>query len=195
MPGVPQDFLMSGEACYDYQLDTYHLAYFRSASKTYLPLSRYMQPMAQLMTAVTGFNDRNMINQCLMYRFIISYEPFNFKGSLEDFPQTVTYGKQMDALRTAYRKWFWDGVYQHHDDALAKSAGGSPWETYSVYKASDGSLGLVVVNYENDDAAVNVTVEGNAASYQYRLVDGEQWKAADTGLLLPPYSAAIVVPC
>ena len=32
------------------------------------------------MTAVTGFNDRNMVNQCLMYRYIISYEPYNFKG-------------------------------------------------------------------------------------------------------------------
>ena len=41
------------------------------------------------MTAVTGFNDRNMINQCLMYRYIISYEPYNFKGRLDDYPLTA----------------------------------------------------------------------------------------------------------
>ena len=39
-----------------------------------------MLPDALFMTAVTGFDDRNMINQCLLYRYIISYEPYNFKG-------------------------------------------------------------------------------------------------------------------
>ncbi len=38
------------------------------------------------MTAVTGFNDRNMLNQCLLYRYIISYEPYNFKGTAGGFP-------------------------------------------------------------------------------------------------------------
>ena len=50
------------------------------------------------MTAVNGFYDRNMINQCLMYRYIISYEPFHFKGWLHDYPETVAYGNAMDAL-------------------------------------------------------------------------------------------------
>ena len=40
------------------------------------------------MTAVTGFNDRNMINQCLLYHYVISYEPYNFKGRLDDYPLT-----------------------------------------------------------------------------------------------------------
>ena len=39
------------------------------------------------MTAVTGFDDRSMVNQCLMYRYIISYEPYNFKGHLDDYPR------------------------------------------------------------------------------------------------------------
>ena len=45
-----------------------------------------------LMTAMTGFDDRNMVNQCLMYCYIISYEPYNFKGRLSDYPLTVAYG-------------------------------------------------------------------------------------------------------
>jgi hypothetical protein len=50
------------------------------------------------MTAVAGFDDRNMINQCLLYRYIISYEPNNFKGRLTDYPDTVAYSQKMDAL-------------------------------------------------------------------------------------------------
>ena len=30
----------------------------------HVPLSRYMLPHMPLMTAISGFNDRNMINQC-----------------------------------------------------------------------------------------------------------------------------------
>ena len=65
------------------------------------------------MTAVTGFNDRNMINQCLLYHYIISYEPYNFKGHLDDYPLTIAYGKKMDALRTELREYFWDGEFRH----------------------------------------------------------------------------------
>ena len=40
------------------------------------------------MAAVTGFNDRDAINLCLVYRYIISYEPYMFKGSPEDLSLT-----------------------------------------------------------------------------------------------------------
>ena len=50
-----------------------------------------MLPQMPLMTAISGFNDRNMINQCLLYRYIMSYEPYNFKGHLDDFPLTMDY--------------------------------------------------------------------------------------------------------
>ncbi|HHY82797.1 MAG TPA: hypothetical protein GX505_08990 [Clostridiales bacterium] len=80
--GTPKNFLVAGEACYDWEMETYQLAYFRSENKNHLPLARYLLPYSQYMTAVTGFNDRNMINQCLLYRYIISYEPYNSKDVL-----------------------------------------------------------------------------------------------------------------
>lgn len=62
------------------------------------------------MPAVTGFDDRNMINQCLLYRYVISYEPFNFQGRLSDALNTVAYGARMDQLRTELREWVWDAT-------------------------------------------------------------------------------------
>ena len=86
---VNPDFLFAGEGIYDWQFEVYHLSYHRSWDKRHLPLSRYMLPQMPLMTAISGFNDRNMINQCLLYRYIMSYEPYNFKGRLDDFPLTM----------------------------------------------------------------------------------------------------------
>ena len=35
----------------------------------------------------------------LLYRYVIQYEPYYYKGHLSDFPLTLAYGKKIDALR------------------------------------------------------------------------------------------------
>ena len=115
---VRPDFLFAGEACYDWEMETYDFSYHRSENKAHVPLSRYMLPRAQFATAITGFDDRNMINQCLLYRYVISYEPYNFKGRLDDYPLTLEYGKRMDALRAELREYFWDGEFRHEAGAV-----------------------------------------------------------------------------
>jgi len=191
--GTPEDFLMAGEACYDFEMEQYEVAYYRTESKTHIPLNRYMHPHSQYMTAVTGFNDRNMINQCLMFRFIVSYEPYNFKGSLDDYPDTVAYGQKMDALRTEYRKWFWDGEYRGTAEATVTKLDGTPHGTYGVFKADDGSLGVAVCNYEDNEATVSLTKADGGSFTKYRLVDSDAWQSICGGVVIPPQSAAIVL--
>ena len=189
------DFLFAGEACYDWEMEAYHLAYFRSEHKGHVPLSRFLLPEAQFMTAVTGFNDRNMINQCLLYRYIISYEPYNFKGRLDDFPQTMAYGQQMDALRSELRGYFWDGAFQHELGAQVWTAKGTPHRPFSVFtNRTDGKKGIVVANYD-EKKSVDLQVElkdGDPLS-RYRLVDDPTWRPVDAGIHLPPCSAAVVI--
>jgi len=192
---APEGFLMAGEALYDRLTGTYHLAYFRSENKDHIPLSRYMQPHALCMTAVTGFNDRDMINQCLMCRYIISYEPYNFKGRLTDFPLTVAYGQKMDALRTEYRAYFWDGAYQDQCGARVKDLDTDlPHPSYSVFKhASEQTIGVVVCNYEEQPVRLLVTPDEGTDLTRYRLVGTDTWKSCVDGIELPPHSAAIVL--
>lgn len=188
------DFLFAGEACYDWELEAYHLSYHRSENKQHIPLSRYMQPHAQIMTAVTGFNDRNMINQCLMYRYIISYEPFNFKGHLDDYPLTMTYGKQMDALRCELRDYFWDGEFRDTVGARVTSAG-KAYIPYSVFiNATTGKPGLVICNYaEHDAVTVRAVMDSGEALNRYRQVDDMSWKEFTGDATIPPQSAIVVI--
>ncbi|MCL5995802.1 MAG: DUF6259 domain-containing protein [Chloroflexi bacterium] len=191
---VKPDFLFAGEACYDWELEAYHLSYHRSESKQHIPLSRYMLPFAPLMTAVTGFNDRNMINQCLMYRYIISYEPYNFKGRLDDYPQTMAYGRQMDALRVELRDYFWDGEFRHEVGATVETEHG-PHCPYAVFvNPKNGKRGVVVCNYdEKSPVSVKVTLDNGGRLEQYRLVDDPAWKPASAGISIPACSAAVVL--
>jgi hypothetical protein len=188
------DFLFAGEAVYDWGLEAYQLSYHRSESTEHVPLSRYLQPHAQLMTAVTGWNDRNMINQCLLYRYLISYEPFNFKGRLEDFPRTVAYGRTMDALRTELRRFFWDGTFRDTVGARVTSADGTLHHPYSVFVDGDGVRALAIANYgEGDTIVVRASLDDGKPLARYRLVDAEDWQPTGDGIRIPPWSAAVVI--
>ncbi len=189
---VKPDFLFAGEACYDWEMEAYHLSYHRSESKEHIPLSRYMLPEGLFMTAVTGFNDRNMINQCLLDKYIISYEPYNFKGHLDDYPLTVEYGKKMDALRTELREYLWDGEFRHEAGATVMQ-NDKPHHPYAVFiNHLTGKKAVVVTNYdEQKTVAVQVTLDDGQALTRYRSVDSPEWKPVAGGIMVPPFSAIV----
>ncbi|MFD7027319.1 DUF6259 domain-containing protein [Streptomyces sp. NPDC059917] len=192
-PRTP-DFLYAGERLYDWEFERYHLSYLQSADPGHLPLHRYLLPGASMMTAVSGFDDRNMINQCLLYRYLISYEPFHFKGRPTDFPRTIAYGRQMDALRTELRDWFWDGTFRDTVGAEVRSADGSPHHPYAVHlHRHTREPALAVANYAAETASVRI--EGIGSRPLYRLVGDDRWTGVVDGRLdLPPRSAAVVIP-
>jgi sugar phosphate isomerase/epimerase len=188
------EFFFAGEGCYDWEFEAYHLAYIRTENKEHIPLSRYALPQTPIMTAVTGFNDRSMVNQCLLYRYVISYEPYNFKGHLEDYPETLAYGKQMDALRTELREYFWDGEYRDRIGARV-TCEGKPHHPFSVFVSpSSGKSALVVTNYDEHAAvAVEATLDNGQPLSQYRLVDDPAWRLTAGSIHIPPLSAVVVV--
>lgn len=192
--GRPTDFLMAGEACYDWELETYDLSYFRSRDKGHVAASRYMRPKALLMTAVSGFNDRNMIDQCLMCRYIISYEPYNFKGWPHDFPDTMAYGRKMDALRTKYRKWLWDGEYRDTCGARVVRQDGSAHAPYARFEAGDGTSALVICNYGDAPVTVTASLDSGDGLGAYRTVDEDVWFPSAGGIGIPGRSAVVVLP-
>ena len=191
LPEYPGDLLFAGEGCYDLLLRQYNVVYTRSFTKDHIPLTRYLFPRVEIMAAVTGFNDRNQINQCLMDRYIISYEPFYFKGRLRDFPDTVAYGKTIDAFRRRYRKWLWDGTFRGTKGAEVTAD--SEFVKYSVFQAEDGTEAVVLVNF-SQDGPVEVTVR----SEQLLLYAADPESGAESAfsgtISLKAESAAVLLP-
>ena len=147
----PEHFLMSGESPWDLMHRFYRLGYARIEGETQIPLQRYIDPHLPLMIAATGWNDRQMINRALLYRYVISYEPYNFKGRLDDFPLTVEYGKKVDALRRLYKAYLWEGDFR---DTLGASVtvGGKPHSQYTVFvKQGTGQRALAIANPSNSE--------------------------------------------
>lgn len=186
---VNLDFLFSGEGPQDWLMQYYPVSYFRINGNS-RPVSRYIDPKAPLIVAVTGFDDREMLNMILLNRYIISYEPYNFKGHITDFPLTLAYGKKIDALRRKYRAWLWDAEFRDTRGASVSSDGA---HCYSVFVTEAGKRAVVVINQESDKA-LNVKVEvPNSESLV--IVTPEQPEAQPTSgtLQVPARYAAVVM--
>jgi hypothetical protein len=185
------EFLFAGEGPEDVLLQHYPLSYFRIENE-HIPICRYIDPQAPLMVAVTGFDDREKLNRILMYRYIISYEPYNFKGLLSNFPLTLAYGKKIDALRRRYKRWLWDAEYR---DTLGASVtvNGAAHALYSVFRTRTGERAVVVVNQlpvQAITAKVELPNPGSLA-----VVTPEEPDARPTSgtVRVPPRSAAVVL--
>ena len=189
-PGLGDDFLFAGEACNDWEYEVYHLAYFRSRNRDHVPMQRYIRPEVELMTAVSGFDDRDMIDQCLLCRYIISYEPYNFHGRLRDFPLTLEYGQKMDALRTELRKWLWDGEFRGRQGASVTRTDGTPHAHFSRFEAADGTSMLAVANYSDEPVEVSAKI-GGAAVAEFSAVEDAGFSAAGRTIAIAPHSAVV----
>jgi len=139
------DFLFSGEGPQDWLMQYYPVSYFRINNSS-RPVCRYIDPQAPLLVAVTGFDDREMLNLILMNRYIISYEPFYFKGHINEFPLTLAYGKKIDALRHKYKAWIWDAEFK---DTLGATVTSNGSHGHSVFVSTTGKRAVVVINKES----------------------------------------------
>jgi hypothetical protein len=183
------DFLFAGEAPQDWLLQYYPFSYFRIGADT-RHSGRYIDPQRPLMVAVTGFDDREMLNLILAYRYVISYEPYNFKGHVTDFPLTLAYGKKIDALRRKYRTYLWDAEFRDTQGASVEARGA---HRYTVFHAAGGKRAVVVVN-EQSNGEITATVElPNSGRLVLATPEEPEAKHISGTLKIPARSAAVVM--
>ena len=151
---VSPDFLFAGEGHMDWLMQYYPCSYFRIDDGS-TAVDRYIDPQAPLVVAVSGVDDRAMLNMILMNRYIISYEPYNFKGHVTDFPLTLAYGKKIDELRRKYKAWIWDATFRDNLGAKVTANGSN---RYSVFVTATGKRAVIVINRE-DSKAITAKVE------------------------------------
>ena len=188
-----KNFLFSGEEPEDVLEEAYSLSYLR-INPGHIPEERYAFPFRPMMIAVTGFNDRETINRALMYRYIISYEPFNFKGDIKDFPLSIAYGEKVDTLQTRYRDYLWDAEFRDTLGASVK-VGGASYRDYTVFLRKDGRHAVVVTN-DNATKPIWATVTLDApAGHSLTCASPDVPEAAPCAatVKVPPRSAIVLM--
>lgn len=189
-----RDFLFAGEDPYDLELRHYSLSYFR-IRPDHVPLHRYIDPFAPMMVAVNGFDDREMINACLLFRYIMSYEPYHFfNGRLDDFPLTIEYGRKVDGLRTRYKGYLWNAEFR--DTVGAKvTVDGKDYTAYSVFgRPGTARQAVVVVNRGMDDPlTARVELAGNHGKLVMVTPEHPDPQPYDGSVTIPPRSAVVLL--
>jgi len=172
------EFLFAGEAIRDLQFRSYNVSYTR-IGREHLPQQRYIAPEASMMIAVIGYNDRNPINQALLYRYIMSYEPRNFKGRLDEFPLTMQYGEKVDALREKYTDFLWDGEFAGTVGARVKVKNNAK-VTYSVFINHKTNKRAIVVVNPSYDQSINVEAELENSKGEFLMASPEVPEAKES---------------
>jgi hypothetical protein len=182
------DFIFAGEGPQDWQMQYYPVSYFRINAGS-RAVCRYIDPQAVLVVAVTGFDDREMLNLILLSRYVISYEPFNFKGHVTDFPLTLAYGKKIDALRKRHREYLWDSTFRDTLGATVTPVG----TRYSVFVTESGKRAVVLINNSATRAvAANVSLP-NSGSLVVVTPEQPAPQPSSGAVQLPPRSAAVLM--
>jgi hypothetical protein len=185
---ISPDFLFAGEGHMDWLMQYYSTSYFRINGGS-TPVCRYLDPQAPLIVAVNGFDDREMLNLIMMERYIISYEPFNFKGHITDFKMTLDYGKKVDALRKRYRAYIWDAEF--HDTLGATVTASGPLK-YSVFTTTTGKRAVIMVNPMRAAISSKVSIP-NQGKLVVASPEQQDAVATDGTVQIPPRSAVVVM--
>jgi hypothetical protein len=117
-----REFIFAGETVYEDLQSSYDVSYIRSHYTEHRPLTRYVNPSLRMMATISGFDDRNQVNQALLLGYLLCYEPRHFKGVLADIPRTVDYARAAEELRVTLGEYLWAGRYDG-DAPLVTSPG------------------------------------------------------------------------
>ena len=169
----PEEFLFAGESPYDIRIADLRHVLLPHQPAALFRFGRYIDPFAPMLVAIIGWNDRQMINACLLYRFAMSYEPRDFHGQLDEMPVSMSYGRAVDDLRRRYREWLWDAEFR---DTLGAevTAGGAPLDTYTVFRRKDGRRAVAFANMSDADPMVCEVSLDHARRADLKLVSPEQ---------------------
>lgn len=192
------DFLFAGESPTDALSQYYPVTYVRTedgrwADKIHRPVLRYINNTIKVATCVTGFDDREMVNQCMVFGYIINYEPFNFKGRISDMPDTARYGLQALRLREKLKKFLWEGKFLHTQGATVETKGKDIEFIYSVFE-HDGKKAVAIANQSAEQVLhAKVTIEGKTASFTSYEPESSEEQSSEGRIIVAPRSLVVLI--
>jgi hypothetical protein len=185
---ISPDFLFAGEGPQDWLMQYFPVS---ETGVSATPICQYLDTRNSLMLAgVSGFDDREQLNNILLNRCVIQYEPFLYKGHLHDFPLTMAYGKKIDDLRRKYKAYLWDGAFR---DNLGAEVTASGLHEYSVFLAENGKRAIVLVNPGSESAITAKVRLANSGDLIMATPEEPDGKPTDGTLRIPARSAAALI--
>ena len=193
------EFLMAGEGPFDLQTPYYPINYIRSWNNRWgewqvRPAWKYLDDTQQIATCITGFDDREMIHQCMAFGYIMNYEPYNFKGKISDFPLTASYGYQATQLRRKLADYLWTGRFMDKLGVSVEVISGGDIVYSNFENRNNGKRAIVIANdHLETPLHCKVKLHGRAVAYDMYTIDRQTPSSVTDMIELPPRSFAVLV--
>lgn len=196
---IGPDFFMAGEGPSDVLSQYYRGDYIRSGDGNmgearHTPAWKYLEPDWHIATCLVGFDDREMVNQCMTYGYAMNYEPYNFKGTPDDVPETARAVTAAQALRMKLKEYIWDGEFRHTVGVRVEAADDRVEHIYSLFVSRRSGRRTVVVANQSAGMALEarVCLEGAEAFDLYRPDAPEAAPSGDR-ITVPARSFCVLV--
>ena len=194
------EFLFTGESPTDALSQYYPVTYVRTwdgrwEDPIHRPVLKYINNEMKIATCLTGWDDREMVNQCLAYAYIINYEPYNFKGRVSDFPDTVAYGQMAQHLRRRLWDYIWLGKFTDTVGAQVTTEDKDVEYIYSVFENRNNARKAVIIANQGHMKALNVKVSLDSSKNLFEVyhVETEDTQKSDGSIIVQPRSLVVLV--
>jgi hypothetical protein len=191
---------MTGEGPNDMLSQYYPVNYVRTwdgslGEAAHTPAWKYVDPNAKIATCLIGWDDREMVNQCLAYGYIINYEPYNYKGRITDIPDTVAYGQEALKLRRKLWDYIWLGKFTDVVGAKVSVTNGGTDYIYSVFEnRKNGERAVVVANQSaTEKLSAQVTLESGSSDFRLFKVESDGEEDSYGEIIVKPRSLVVLV--
>ncbi|MCC5851019.1 MAG: hypothetical protein JJU29_23265 [Verrucomicrobia bacterium] len=193
------DFLFAGEGVLDPIAQIFSVNYIRTSRGTwggphYTPAWKYMDSDMKFATCIIGYDDREMINQCLVQGHIINYEARNFKANTDEIPMTVAYGRKALRLRRRLWDYLWNGTYLDTVDARVECETKGAEILYAVFKNKrNGGKAYVLANQSETPAEVNLVTSNKCQNFTVYEMESDGTRTSEGSMTIPPRSLVVMV--
>ena len=193
------DFLFAGEGVLDPISQIYAVNYIRTSRGTwggphYTPAWKYMDSDMKFATCVIGYDDREMINQCLVQGHILNYEARNFKANTNEIPLTTAYGLKALRLRRRLRDFIWEGWYLDTVGARVECETQGAEILHSAFEnRHTGKKAYVIANQSEVRADVKLVTDPGHDLYTVHDMESDETVESRGAVSIPPRSLVVLV--
>jgi hypothetical protein len=197
-----KDFVMAGEGTNDPMSQYYPINYVRTwkdaawfSEGEHKAAWKYLNPDMKIAACLIGWDDREIVHQCIAYGYIINYEPYNFKGRISDFPTTVAYGQKAQALRKRLWDYIWLGKFTDTVGAKLEVEGGGGEYIYTVFENRSNSKKAVVVANQGHKGELHgkLTLDNGSKEFSVYNMENECVTNSDGNITIAPRSLLVLI--
>ncbi|MGM9652307.1 MAG: DUF6259 domain-containing protein [Eubacteriales bacterium] len=190
-----EEFFMTGEGPLDVLNQYYPGNYIRSDNWGHAPIWKFMNPDLYIATCLVGFDDREMVNQCITYGYAMNYEPYNFKGTPDDVPLTKKAVLEAQAVRMKLKDYIWNGVFRHTVGVHAEVAGENCEFIYSMFVNKENGKRAVVAANQDSSKTLDVifTLDGGSKAFTVYRPGTDETETSDGRVTVAPRTFCVLV--